>query len=88
MGSLSSGNDLALTDAGNNGVSLSIDGNGQNTSYSGVLSGSNGSLTKAGGGVLTLSNTETYTGGTTVNGGTLQLNVGGPATGIGISAAR
>ena len=46
------------------------------TTYSGVLSGS-GSLDKVGSGQLALTNRSSFSGGTTVNGGTLQLNVGG-----------
>ena len=49
--------------------------------YSGAISG-NGSLTKNGTTRLALNSENTYTGGTTVNGGTLALNyaIGGPAT--------
>jgi fibronectin-binding autotransporter adhesin len=43
---------------------------------SGVISGTGGSITFAGTGTTTLTARETYTGSTTVNGGTLQLNVG------------
>jgi fibronectin-binding autotransporter adhesin len=42
-------------------------------SFGGVLTGTGGSLTKAGAASLTLSNTSTYTGGTTINAGTLQI---------------
>jgi outer membrane autotransporter protein len=46
--------------------------------YFGAISG-DGSLTKTGSGVLTLIGSNSYTGGTTLNGGTLQLGVsGGP----------
>lgn len=44
--------------------------------FTGVLSGG-GSLTKDGSGILTLSSDMTYTGGTIVNGGELQLDSGG-----------
>lgn len=44
--------------------------------YSGVISGS-GSLTKLGGDTLVLTNANTYSGGTTVSAGTLQLGNGG-----------
>ena len=61
------------------GIALTVGNNGANTTYSGVLSGG-GSLTKIGGGALTLNGANTYTGGTTLNYGTLVLSsTGGPA---------
>ena len=47
-----------------------------NGSYTGVLSGT-GSLTKTGAGTVTLTGANSYIGGTTVNGGVLQLGTGG-----------
>ena len=44
--------------------------------YAGVISGS-GTLTKSGAGTLTLTNDSTYSGGTTISTGTLQLGNGG-----------
>lgn len=44
------------------------------TTISGVISGSGFNLTKTGNGVLLLNNTETYSGSTTVSGGTLLVN--------------
>lgn len=49
-----------------------------NVTYSGVISG-NGRLVQAGSGTLILGGANTYSGGTTINAGTLQLGAGGPA---------
>jgi autotransporter-associated beta strand protein len=51
---------------------LTVGNNNQNTTYSGVLSGS-GSLLKVGAGTLTLNGGNTYTGNTTVKAGTLKF---------------
>ncbi len=53
-------------------VALTVGYNNASTTYSGVMSGP-GSLIKVGTGILTLSGTNTYTGNTTVNAGTLAL---------------
>jgi autotransporter-associated beta strand protein len=50
---------------------LAVGSNNLSTTVSGVISGIGGSLTKVGTGALTLSNTESYTGATTVNAGLL-----------------
>lgn len=55
-------------------------GGSSNTTVSNVLSGSNGKLTKTGGGTLTLTGAGTYTGLTTINGGILRLNRTGGTT--------
>jgi autotransporter-associated beta strand protein len=56
---------------------LTTGGNNLSTEVDGVISGSGGSLTKVGTGKLTLTATETYTGLTTINAGTLALSGGG-----------
>ena len=60
----------------NGRTNLTVGGNNATTTYSGLISGS-GSLVKVGGGLMTLAATNSYTGGTTVNGGTLALNANG-----------
>ena len=66
---------LALTNSSTSGgaVALTVGGDGDSTSYGGILSGT-GSLIKSGAGTLTLTGANTYTGVTTINAGTLSLN--------------
>jgi fibronectin-binding autotransporter adhesin len=59
-------------------ASVTVDAAGDYTFVSNAISGG-GNLTKSGAGTLTLRNKNTYTGGTTVNGGTLEL-AGGAST--------
>ena len=75
-GSLSSGTASAITDNG----TLVFNCSGtvtQGTNFSSAAIKGNGSLVQAGPGTLVLTDTNSFTGGTTVDGGTLQLNVGG-----------
>src|SRR5205823_6495978 len=72
------------------GNNLTTGLNNLSTAFSGVMKdgglngGTGGSLTKLGKGKLTLSKPNTYTGGTTLNGGTLLVrNKAGSATGSG-----
>ncbi|MEO7933581.1 MAG: autotransporter-associated beta strand repeat-containing protein [Chthoniobacterales bacterium] len=55
-------------------ATLTTGGNNTSTTFTGVLSGSGG-LTKTGTGVLALGATNTYSGTTTINGGTLRFAV-------------
>ena len=51
----------------------SVDTNGQNVAFASVLASPGGTLTKLGAGTLTLSGANTYSGGTNVNAGALEL---------------
>ena len=72
LGGLKGAQNLALTNAANAAVALTLGGNGQSTSYSGVLSGA-GSLTKTGAGTMTLSGANTFGGALTVADGALSV---------------
>ncbi len=72
------------------GINLTVGSNDLSTLFSGVVRdggrnhGTGGSLSKIGTGVLTLDHRNTYTGGTTINGGKLVLNnKNGSGTGTG-----
>ena len=56
-----------------NGQTAILDTNGNNVSFATGLSGGGG-LSKAGSGILTLTSANTYAGGTTISGGTLNIN--------------
>jgi autotransporter-associated beta strand protein len=59
-----------------------IDTNNQNLTFASPLSSSSGSLIKSGTGTLTLTAANTYSGGTSITGGTLQIGDGGMAGSI------
>ena len=58
------------------GVIATVDDNGNTATLGGIISGS-GALNKIGAGTVTLTNANTYTGNTTINGGTLNLSGSG-----------
>jgi autotransporter-associated beta strand protein len=75
--------DLSSRLAINNGITGTIDTNGNNvTLATGFGASGSGSLTKIGAGTLTLSGSNTYTGATTSNVGTLALAFGTVASNI------
>ncbi|WP_367873306.1 beta strand repeat-containing protein [Luteolibacter sp. Populi] len=75
LGGLAGNKNLDLTNSIPGPVALTLGGNNEPTVYTGILSGS-GSLNKIGTGLLQLSAAHTYTGSTSVNGGTLELTSG------------
>ena len=79
FGGLSGSADLSLTDLGSAAIALSVGNNNSETTYGGKLgtAADRASLVKIGTGTLHLTNTQLYTGPTTVNGGTLSLNGAG-----------
>ncbi|BCU75482.1 autotransporter-associated beta strand repeat-containing protein [Luteolibacter sp. LG18] len=78
LGGLSTTTNLTLADNATtpNAVALSVGNNNAATSSSAILSGA-GSLIKVGTGNTTLTGLSTFSGGTTVNAGTLTLGSGG-----------
>jgi autotransporter-associated beta strand protein len=69
IGSLTGSGSVTLGSA-----ELTIGNDGTGTSFTGVISGTDGSVVKVGSGTLTLTNNNTYTGSTTVSDGTLILS--------------
>jgi len=59
------------------GQLLEIGLDNSSSTFSGIISGTNGRFGKAGTGVLTLTNSNTYSGATTITGGTLRLSGSG-----------
>ncbi len=84
FGGLQGANDLALVNDSSAAVALTVGGNDASTTFSGSLSGTEGSLTKIGTGTLTLSGAtaNTYTGTTTVSGGVLVLSKASGVTAV------
>jgi autotransporter-associated beta strand protein len=66
------------------GNKLTVGGRNSSTSFTGVVSGTGGSLTKVGAGTLTLGGANTYTGATTVSAGGLLLQENGNSSQTGL----
>ena len=70
----------SLSGGGNAGGNVNLQSNtltvagSDSTTYSGIISGNSGALTKTGDGTLTLTGANSYTGATTVSNGTLTVN--------------
>jgi autotransporter-associated beta strand protein len=67
------------------GTGIVYDTNGNDVTLSGIVKGTGG-LTKAGVGTLLLTGANTYSGGTTVNAGTLRIGDGGTSGSAGTGA--
>jgi autotransporter-associated beta strand protein len=72
VGALTGTGNLGLATVASEPVTLNLGGNGQNSTYSGVMSGA-GSLVKQGSGSFSLGNNQVYAGTSVVSNGTLQL---------------
>jgi len=77
IGGLSGSGALALVASSGSGVALTVGNNNFNSTYSGSISGSNGSLIKSGSATQTLLGSNSYGGATTINSGFLQIGNGG-----------
>ena len=74
FGGLAGTQNIGLTNTAGTALTLTVGGNGHNTTYSGTLSKTGASLVKVGSGTLTLSGANTYDGVTTVSNGILNVN--------------
>ena len=72
LGGLAGAGNVVLATAAAEPVTLNVGNNGQNTTYSGNLSGP-GSLIKQGAGALTLTASQSYNGPTVISGGLVKL---------------
>ncbi len=80
-GTFAFGGNVTLSPAGGTGGGTFQVDSAQALTLSGVVSGAGG-LTKAGAGTLVLTGSNTYTGGTTISAGTLQIGNGGASGSI------
>ncbi|HQC94422.1 MAG TPA: YDG domain-containing protein, partial [Aquabacterium sp.] len=81
IGSLAGAGSVALGSA-----TLTTGGDDTSTTFSGIVSGSNGNLAKSGSGTFTLTGANSYTGTTSANAGTLAVGNGGASGTLGSGA--
>jgi autotransporter-associated beta strand protein len=76
LGGLKGGRAFGITNESGAAVAITLGGNAQANIFSGVIAdgGAGSPVTKVGAGAMTLSGTNTYTGNTTVNDGSLFVN--------------
>ncbi|MEI8373033.1 MAG: autotransporter-associated beta strand repeat-containing protein [Planctomycetota bacterium] len=75
-GLIGGSNAVVYTTAGGGSYTLTVGNNNASSTFGGVIKNSTGtlSLVKTGSGILVLSGTNTYSGGTTINQGAIQFN--------------
>ncbi len=87
IGSLAGAGKIVFGNIDAGGTDLRVGANNSSTTFSGNISdnfGGSGKLTKIGSGVLTLSGTNSYLGGTVVSDGTLQVSSSNLPVGFGV----
>jgi autotransporter-associated beta strand protein len=73
LGGLTGSGNIPLVNGAGEALALTVGANGASTTFSGALSGA-GSLRKTGAGILTLTGTNSYSGGTTIAGGRIEFD--------------
>ncbi len=82
LGGRAGANLLTLSDTAGGAATLSVGGNGTSTTYSGNIGG-NGGLVKVGMGILTLSGSNSFSGGTTISSGAIVFGTTSAVSGAG-----
>ncbi|MFM8495349.1 MAG: beta strand repeat-containing protein, partial [Planctomycetia bacterium] len=76
LGGIKGSGNAVLSNTASAAVALTVGGSASSSLYSGTFSGA-GSLTKVGSGTFTLTGSHSYSGGTTISAGALQIGNGG-----------
>jgi len=85
IGSIDGTSNIGLTNTAGFGVNLTVGGDGNNTTYTGILSGTGSLIFGGNTNTMVLTQNNTYTSPTTISGGTLQLGNGGITGSLGTS---